>query len=171
MQLRLLPEALEHAREAVLILDSHGVELMTAAARLNVAWLALLSNQLDEAVADAELARESFRRQHRAWGLAWATLIDLEARLRLGAITRGDVSRASRSALALERAGMQAYAVDAYLIAGRAQSPPGGWPTPRGSGRGPMSSATGCPCSCASRARSQQRSARSNKAARIACGR
>ena len=119
MQLRLLPEALEHAREAVLILDSHGVELMTAEARLNVAWLALLSNQLDEAVADAQLARESFRRQHRAWGLAWATLIDLEARLRLGAITRGDVSRASRSALALERAGMQAYAVDAYLIAGR----------------------------------------------------
>jgi tetratricopeptide (TPR) repeat protein len=118
-KLRLLPEALEHAREAALILETHGVELMAAEARLNVAWLALLSNRLDEAVADAEAARASFRRQHRAWGIAWATLIDLEARLRLGAIVRRDVSRASRSAHALERAGMQAYAVDAYLIAGR----------------------------------------------------
>jgi tetratricopeptide (TPR) repeat protein len=119
MQLRLLPEALEHAREAALILETHGVELMAAEARLNVAWLALLSNRLDEAVADAETARASFRRQHRAWGIAWATLVDLEARLRLGAITQRDVTRARRSALALQRAGMQAYAVDAYLIAGR----------------------------------------------------
>jgi tetratricopeptide (TPR) repeat protein len=119
MQLRLLPEALEHAREAVVILETHGVELMAAKAKLSVAWLELLSDRLDEAVADAEAARESFRRQHRAWGIAWATLIDLEARLRLSAIEPRDVARARRSAIALERAGMQAYAVDAYLIAGR----------------------------------------------------
>ena len=118
-QLRLLPEALEHARDAALILETHGVELMAAEARLNVAWLALLSNRLEEAVADAAAARASFRRQHRAWGIAWATLVDLEARLRLGAITQRDVARARRSALALQQAGMQAYAVDAYLTAGR----------------------------------------------------
>ena len=119
MQLRLLPEALQHAREAVVILETQGVGLMAAEARLNVAWLALLSDRLDEAVADAEAARTGFRRQHRAWGGAWATLIDLEARLRLGAIAQRDVARARQSADALERAGMQAYAVDAYLIAGR----------------------------------------------------
>ena len=119
-QLRLLPEALEHAREAVLSLESHGVELMAADARLSVASLALLSNRLDEAMVDAEAARASFHRQHRAWGVARATLVELEARLRLGAIERRDVSRARRSALALERAGMHAYAVDAHLIAGRA---------------------------------------------------
>jgi tetratricopeptide (TPR) repeat protein len=119
MQLRLLPEALEHAREAVAILDTHGVELMAAEARLNAASLALLSNQLDEAVADAVAAMASFRRQHRAWGAAWATVIDLEARLRLGVAGQRDVTRARRSALALERAGMQAYAVHAYLIAGQ----------------------------------------------------
>jgi tetratricopeptide (TPR) repeat protein len=119
-QLRLLPEALEHAREAVLILDTHGVELMAAEAKLSVASLALMSNRLDEAVANAEAARTSFRRQRRAWGAAWATLIELEARLRLGAIEQRDVSRARRSALALEQAKMQAYAVHAYLVAGRA---------------------------------------------------
>jgi tetratricopeptide (TPR) repeat protein len=119
MQLRLLPEALEHAREAVAILDTHGVELMAAEARLNAASLALLSNRLDEAVADADVAMASFRRQHRAWGAAWATLVDLEARLRLGAVEQRDVTRARRSALALERAGMQAYAVHAHLIAGQ----------------------------------------------------
>jgi tetratricopeptide (TPR) repeat protein len=119
MQLRLLPEALEHAREAVAILDSHGVELMAAEARLNAAQLALLSNRLDEAVADADAALTSFRRQHRAWGAAWATLIDLEARLRLGAIAPRDIARGRRSALALEQAGMQAYAVHAHLVAGQ----------------------------------------------------
>lgn len=118
-QLRLLPEALEHAREAVFILESHGVELMAAEARLSVAALALLSNRPDEAVADAVAARASFRRQHRAWGVAWATVVELEARLSLGAIEQRDVSRARRSALALERAKMQAYAVHAHLVGGR----------------------------------------------------
>ena len=119
-QLRLLPEALEHAREAVLSLESHGVELMAAEAKLSVASLALMSNRLDEAVANAEAARTSFRRQRRAWGAARATLVELEARLRLGAIEQRDVSRARQSARALERAAMQAYAVDAHLVTGRA---------------------------------------------------
>jgi tetratricopeptide (TPR) repeat protein len=119
-QLRLLPEALEHARKAVSILESHGVELMAAEARLSVASLALLSHRLDEAVADAAAARVSFRRQHRAWGVAWATVVELEARLLLGAVEERDVSRARRSALTLERARIQAYAVHAHLIAGRA---------------------------------------------------
>lgn len=119
MQLRLLPEARERAREAVSILESHGVELMAAEARLNVAWLALLSNHLDAAVADAEAARASFRRQRRAWGVAWATSVELQARLRLGSIEQGDFARARRAALALEKARMRAYAVNAYLIAGQ----------------------------------------------------
>jgi tetratricopeptide (TPR) repeat protein len=124
-QLRLLPEALEHARQAVSILESHGVELMAAEARLTVASLALLSNRLDEAVADAAAARASFRRQHRTWGVAWATVVELEARLLLGAVEERDVSRAHRSALALERARIQAYAVHAHLIAGRAAAASG----------------------------------------------
>ncbi|HEU4542920.1 MAG TPA: CHAT domain-containing tetratricopeptide repeat protein [Jiangellaceae bacterium] len=119
MQLRLLPEALDRAREAVVILESHGVELMAAEARLNMARLALLSNRLDEAVADAEAARTSFRRQRRAWGAATATSVALEARLRIGAIEPGDVARAGRAALALEQARMRAYAVNAHLIAGQ----------------------------------------------------
>jgi tetratricopeptide (TPR) repeat protein len=124
-QLRLLPEALEHAREAASILESHGVELMAAEARLNVASLALLSNRLDEAVADAGAARASFRRQHRAWGVAWATVVEMEARLLLGAVEERDVSRVRQSALALERARIQAYAVHAHLIAGRAAAASG----------------------------------------------
>ena len=124
-QLRLLPEALEHAREAVSILESHGVELMAAEARLSVASLALLSNRLNEAEASAAAARTSFRRQHRAWGVAWATVVELEARLLLGAVEERDVSRARRSALALERARIQVYAVHAHLIAGRAAAASG----------------------------------------------
>ena len=118
-QLRLLPEALEYAREAVVILDSHGVDLMAAEAKLSVASLALLSNRLDEAVENADAARNSFRRQRRAWGVAWATLVELEARLRIGSIQLRDVSRARRSALALERARIRAHAVHAHLVAGR----------------------------------------------------
>lgn len=119
-QLRLLPEALEHAQEAVEILESSGVELMAAEARLNVAWLALLANRPDDAVAAAEAARTSFRRQHRGWGVAWATSVEMEARLSLCAIDPGDASRARQAARALERAKMRTYAVRAYLIAGRA---------------------------------------------------
>lgn len=119
MQLRLLPEALEHAREAVVILESSGVELMAAEARLSSASLALMSNRLDEAVADAEAARASFRRQRRPWGVARATSIELEARLRLDAIEPRDVARARQAAQSLERANIRAYAVQAHLIAGQ----------------------------------------------------
>jgi tetratricopeptide (TPR) repeat protein len=118
-QLRLLPEARERAREAVTILESHGVDLMAAEARLNSASLSLMANRLDEAVAEAEAARASFRRQGRPWGVARATSIELEARLRLDAIEPRDVTRARRAAQALERARMRAHAVQAYLIAGR----------------------------------------------------
>jgi tetratricopeptide (TPR) repeat protein len=118
-QLRLIPEALEYAREAVVILDSHGVDLMAAEAKLSVASLALLSNRLDEAVENADAARVSFRRQHRGWGVAWAILVELEARLRLGSIELRDVSRARRSAFALERARIRAHAIHAHLVAGR----------------------------------------------------
>jgi hypothetical protein len=117
--LRLLPEARERAREAVTILESHGVELMAAEARLNSASLSLMANRLDEAVAEAEAARASFRRQRRPWGVARATSIELEARLRLDAIEPRDVTRARRAAQALERARMRAHAVQAHLIAGQ----------------------------------------------------
>ena len=119
MQLRLLPEALEHAREAVAILEANDVDLMAAEARLNSASLSLMANRLDEAVAEAEAARASFRRQRRPWGVARATSIELEARLRLGAIEPRDVTRARRAAQALERARMRAHAVQAHLIAGQ----------------------------------------------------
>jgi CHAT domain-containing protein/tetratricopeptide (TPR) repeat protein len=119
MQLRLIPEALEHAREAVAILEAHDVDLMAAEARLNSASLSLMANRLDEAVAEAEAARASFRRQRRPWGVARATSIELEARLRLDAIEPRDVVRARRAAHALEQARMRAHAVQAHLIAGR----------------------------------------------------
>src|SRR5690606_14586001 len=118
-QLRLLPEARDRAREAVTILESHGVHLMAAEAKLNAAQLALRSDRLDEAVADATAARTSFRRQKRARGAATATVVELEARLRLGAAHSGDIARARRAALALERAGMRAYAVNAHLVTGK----------------------------------------------------
>jgi tetratricopeptide (TPR) repeat protein len=119
MQLRLLPEAREQARAAASFLDSHGVGLLAAEARLNVAWLALLSNRLNEAVADAEAAQASFRRQKRAWGAAVATTIELDARLRLGAVGPRDFVRVRRAAFTLEEARMRAYAVNAHLIAGQ----------------------------------------------------
>jgi CHAT domain-containing protein/tetratricopeptide (TPR) repeat protein len=119
MQLRLIPEALEHAREAVAILEASDVDLMAAEARLNSASLSLMANRLDEAVAEAEAARKSFRRQRRPWGVARATSIELEARLRLNAIGPRDVTRARRAAQALEQARMRAHAVQAHLIAGQ----------------------------------------------------
>ncbi|HEX6339105.1 MAG TPA: CHAT domain-containing tetratricopeptide repeat protein [Jiangellaceae bacterium] len=119
MQLRLLPEALEHAREAVAILEANDVDLMAAEARLNSASLSLMANRLDEAVAEAEAARKSFRQQRRPWGVARATSIELEARLRLDAIGPRDVTRARRAAQALEQARMRAHAVQAHLIAGQ----------------------------------------------------
>ncbi|HEX6198475.1 MAG TPA: CHAT domain-containing tetratricopeptide repeat protein [Jiangellaceae bacterium] len=118
-QLRLLPEALEHARQAIGVLEGPGAELMAAEARLNLAWLALQSNRLDEAVAEAEQARTSFRRQRRGWGAARATSVELEASLRRGTIESRDVPRARKAAQALERASMRTYAVTAYLVAGR----------------------------------------------------
>ncbi|HEX6234250.1 MAG TPA: CHAT domain-containing tetratricopeptide repeat protein [Jiangellaceae bacterium] len=119
MQLRLLPEARERAREAVSMLESHGVELMAAEAKLNAARLALLSNRLNDAIEDAAAARTSFRRQRRAWGVATATSIELEARLGLGTLEPSDFVRARRAAVALEKARMRAFAVNAHLIAGQ----------------------------------------------------
>lgn len=119
MQLRLLPEALETARESVAILEANDVDLMAAEARLNSASLSLMAGRLDDAVAEAQAARASLRRQHRPWGVARATSIELEARLRLDAIEPRNVARARRAAQALEQARMRAHAVQAHLIAGQ----------------------------------------------------
>ncbi len=118
-QLQLLPEALERAERASLLLHSRGIELMAAEAELRIARLAALAGYPDRAVEAAESAARHFRQQHRATWTARADLATVEARLMVGASLDADLSSAHRAARTLHRRGMTPFAVDAFLTTGR----------------------------------------------------
>jgi CHAT domain-containing protein/tetratricopeptide (TPR) repeat protein len=119
MELRLLPEAAQAARRAVMELSAAGVPLMTAEAQLRVAQLALLAGDQSEAITAAAAAAAAFRRQTRAAWQARATVVAAEARLNAGAGTEADLRSARTAAQLLARTGSTAAAVQGYLVTGR----------------------------------------------------
>jgi tetratricopeptide (TPR) repeat protein len=119
VDLRLLPEASEMAQRAVEQFEAQGVLLMGAEAQLRTAQLALLSGDHPTAVAAAEAASRSFRRQRRGAWAARATVVGVQARARGGEVSKVQLDAARRAAATLERLGIVSSAVDAYLVAGR----------------------------------------------------
>jgi tetratricopeptide (TPR) repeat protein len=119
IELRLIPEADEQARRAVEMLEGQGVLLMAAEAQLRAARLAQLRQDPQAAVTTAETAADRLRRQGRSSWAARADLVAVDARLQAGDILPADLATARRAAGTLERAGMTASAVEAYLSAGR----------------------------------------------------
>jgi tetratricopeptide (TPR) repeat protein len=119
VDLRLLPEASAVARRAAEEFEAHGVLLMAAEAQLRAARLALLTADLQGAVAAAERAAASLRRQHRTAWAARAVLVGVEARTRLGEVSPAELGAARRAAGTLARLGIVSSAVDGYLTTGR----------------------------------------------------
>jgi tetratricopeptide (TPR) repeat protein len=119
VDLRLLPEASDLARRAAEEFEAHGVLLMAAEAQLRAAGLALLTADLRGAVAAAERAAASLRRQRRTAWAARAVLVGVEARTRLGEASPAELGAARRAAGTLERLGILSSAVDGYLTTGR----------------------------------------------------
>lgn len=119
MDLRLIPEATERAQRAVEMFTSQGVALMAAEAQLRVARLAQLRHDLRMAETAAEAAATALQRQHRPSWAARARLVAIDGRLQRGTSHAADLALARRAAATLERAGMTASAVEAYLSAGR----------------------------------------------------
>jgi tetratricopeptide (TPR) repeat protein len=119
VELRLIPEADEQARRAVEMLEGPGVQLMAAEAQLRAARLAQLRQDPGAAVAIAETAAARLRRQGRSSWAARADLVAVDARLQAAETLPADLTTARRAAATLERAGMTASAVEAYLSAGR----------------------------------------------------
>lgn len=119
VDLRLLPEAREHARLALDLLDRQSVPLMAAEAQLRAATLALLMGDTTPAARLADRAALRFRKQRRASWTARADLVAVEARLLAADSHREDVRTALRAAATLERCGMPFAAVHAHLLVGR----------------------------------------------------
>ena len=119
IDLRLIPEAAGAAQAAADEFRQHGVPLMGAEAELRVAQLALLAGDPERAEAAAQVAARSFDRQGRRAWKARAALVRVEARLQTGTAAGGDLRDARRVCRTLEQQGTWAYAVDAYVIAGR----------------------------------------------------
>ncbi len=119
LDLRLLPEATAAAARAVDVLESGGVPLMTAEARLRVARLALRSGDLAAAAATARRASDDFRRQHRRAWVARADVVAVEAALAAGQAGAGELRTVRAAAADLDRSGVRSEAVHAHLTAGR----------------------------------------------------
>jgi len=119
IELRLLPEAREAAAGAAAELDSGGVQLMAAEARLALARAALLAGDAGTARDEAEYAAALFRRQRRTPWVARTVVLVAEASLLDGSVPRELLARTRRAAGFLERAGMPSAAAAAHLVAGR----------------------------------------------------
>ncbi len=119
MDLRLIPEATAAASAAEEEFRAGGARLMGAEAALRVAQLAMLAGDVARAETAAHAAAESFGRQGRSAWRARALLVKAEARLHSGAATGAELRSVRRAAGTLERLGMPATAVQAYLVAGR----------------------------------------------------
>lgn len=113
--LRLLPEALEAAREGARLSEAGGAPLMAAEALLRVSRLELATGDAAAAHATAARADDLFARQDR---LPWRARSRLVAQLALG--ERADAAALRRVAAVLDRTGLVTDAVEAHLAAGRA---------------------------------------------------
>jgi CHAT domain-containing protein/tetratricopeptide (TPR) repeat protein len=119
IDLRLIPEATAAARSAEEQFRAGKVPLMGAEAALRVAQLALLAGDAARAESAARDAAGSFGRQGRPSWRARAVLVEAEARLNAGTAGAADLRAVRRAAGTLEKLGMSATAVQAYLVAGR----------------------------------------------------
>jgi CHAT domain-containing protein len=119
MELRLLPEAISAARQAVQEFSAVGIPLMAAEAQVRVAQLALLAGDASQAIAASIAAAAAFQEQRRGEWLSRAVLITAEARLTSGAATLADLSAARTAAQRLETLGMTPAAVQGLLVTGR----------------------------------------------------
>jgi len=119
MELRLVPEAADAARQAVAEFAAAGISLMAAEAQLRVAQLTLLAGDYQEAAAAASAAAASFRQQSRAAWRARTNLVTAEARLAAGTASVADLTEVTRAARRLSSIGATSVAVQAFLVAGR----------------------------------------------------
>jgi tetratricopeptide (TPR) repeat protein len=117
--LRLVPEAQETIGLAIRHLETGGVTLMEAEARLRAARLALLAGDHASAAREASTAARHFRQQRRSSWASVATLVEVDARAGAGGVSGSDLMAARRAAGLLERRGMVFSAVEGHLIAGR----------------------------------------------------
>lgn len=113
--LRLLPEALDAAREGARLCERGAAPLMAAEALLRVSRLELAVGEVAAAHATAARADALFARQGR---VPWRARTRLVAQLALG--DRADATALRRVASVLDRAGLVPDAVEAHLAAGRA---------------------------------------------------
>jgi tetratricopeptide (TPR) repeat protein len=118
--LRLLPEALDAARQAVALLAAEDASLMSAEAALRVARLELATGDRAAATVTAARAADTLRRQRRpAWVARAVVVVEL-------ARTEGQDPRTlRRCAAVLEREGLKSDAVEAHLAAGRSAAAAG----------------------------------------------
>ena len=119
MELRLLPEAVSAAHQAVQEFAAAGIPLMAAEAQLRVAQLALLAGDASQAIAASIAAAAAFQEQRRGAWLSRAVLVTAEARLTSGAATLADLSGARAAARRLETLGTTPTAVQGFLVTGR----------------------------------------------------
>ncbi|HXV94494.1 MAG TPA: CHAT domain-containing protein [Pseudonocardia sp.] len=118
-ELRLLREASDLAGRAAAELETQGVLLMAAEARLTVAQTALLAGDRPTAVAAAAHAEALFRRQRRTVWAARAAVVGGEAALLEESPTPAMLARLRRAAGLLDRFGQRSAAAAAHLAAAR----------------------------------------------------
>ena len=122
IDLRLVPEAIEEARQAFSMFDAEDVALLAAETQMRLARLSLLDGDAGGAVQAASEAARRLRQQRRRSWAARADLVGVDARLEQDVVRAQDLTVARRAAATLERAHMTSVAVEAHLTAGRVAS-------------------------------------------------
>lgn len=122
LDLRLVPEALQAARDALRRFEESGARLMMAEALLRVAQVELLAGSFQDAEQSAVRAADEFGAQRRPGWRAQALLVATEVRIARGDGGPGPLGEARRAARTLESNGFADSAVRAHLAAGRMAS-------------------------------------------------
>jgi tetratricopeptide (TPR) repeat protein len=119
LTLRLGDEAVEAATRVIGELGRSNAAFLRGDAHLNLARAHLMRNDTAPARAEAELAADIYRRQHRPAWVATAEVVAGHAALAGGAVDEHDRRAVVRAAALLRRRGVTAAAAEADLLAGR----------------------------------------------------
>jgi tetratricopeptide (TPR) repeat protein len=119
LDLRLIPEALAAAKDALRQFEASGANLMVAEARLRLAQVAVVAGLSQEALSAALTAEEEFRIQRRPGWRTRAQLVAAEARIALGELAEADLARTRTVARKLQSQGFVDASVRAHLVAGQ----------------------------------------------------
>jgi CHAT domain-containing protein len=119
LQARLLPEARLAAEESIELLTSGGYDDMVAAARLDLASIAILSGAPETARAEARSAARSLAARGKPVNAAIARLVGLRADLAAGRLGRTSLARVLEAESVLADSGWELEAVRARLLAAR----------------------------------------------------